>query len=165
MIETGGNESERGAGLLELVAAMPLLVILCAALATAFVFGLRAYLFLLGDWALQEQVGYAMERMTADLRYAEDVKIESGDLKVLCRAGSGSAVWVAYRKTQESWPRMMLDGQPLTGQSTLGRIAVKTFAAERVGARTVLLRLVGENRLTGQEYELETAVTWTGKGT
>ncbi|MBQ8698358.1 MAG: hypothetical protein IJ521_05110 [Schwartzia sp.] len=53
MIETGGNESERGAGLLELVAAMPLLVILCAALATAFVFGLRAYLFLLGDWELQ----------------------------------------------------------------------------------------------------------------
>ena len=150
---------------MEMVAAMPLLVVLCAALAAAFVFGLRAYLFLLGDWALQEQVSYAMERMVADLRYAEDVKIESGDLKVLCRAGSGPAVWATYRNTRELWPRMTLDGQPLTGQSTLGQIAVKTFAAERVGERTVFLRLVGENRLTGQDYELETAVTWTGKGT
>ncbi len=38
------------------------------------------------------------------------------------------------------------------------------FSAEVIGARTILLRLGGENRLTGHAFALETAVTWTGKG-
>lgn len=157
--------SEKGTGVLELVAAMPLIVFLLAALGTVFVFGVRAYLFLLSDWALQEQVGYAMERMAADLRYAEDVKMEGGRLQVLCRATSEPAAWVVYEATQESWPRMMRGGQPLTGQSMLGKIVMRKFTAKPVGDRTVLLRLVGENLLTGRTYELETAVTWMGKGT
>ena len=157
--------SEKGTGVLELVAAMPLIVFLLAALGTVFVFGVRAYLFLLSDWALQEQVGYAMERMAADLRYAEDVKMEGGRLQVLCRATSEPAAWVVYEATQESWPRMMRGGQPLTGQSTLGKIVMRQFTAKPIGDRAVLLRLVGENLLTGRTYELETAVTWTGKGT
>ena len=156
--------NEKGTGILELVAAMPLIVFLIAALGTAFVYGVRSYLFLLSDWALQEQVGYAMERMTADLRYAEDVKLDGGQLRILCRAAGGSAAWVVYEKTQESWPRMMRDSQPLTGQSTLGKIVMRQYVSKFVGDKTILLRLVGENLLTGRMYELETAVRWTGKG-
>ena len=165
MNKTGLCGNEKGTGFLELVAAMPLIVLLVAALGTTFAFGVRAYLFLLGDWALQDQVGYAMERMTTDLRYAEDVKLDGGRLRVLCRAANGPAAWVVYEATRESWPRMMRDSQPLTGQSTLGKIVMRQFASKFVGDRTVLLRLIGENLLTGRTYELETAVTWTGKNT
>lgn len=164
MNKTGLCGNEKGTGFLELVAAMPLIVLLVAALGTTFAFGVRAYLFLLGDWALQEQVGYAMERMTTDLRYAEDVKLDGGRLRVLCRAANGPAAWVVYEATRESWPRMMRDSQPLTGQSTLGKIVMRQFSPKFVGDRTVLLRLIGENLLTGRTYELETAVTWTGSG-
>lgn len=156
---------EKGAGLLGLVAAMPLIGLLLAAFGTMFVFGARAYFFLLSDWALQEQVGYAMERMTTDLRYAEDVKLDGGRLRVFCRATDGSPAWVVYEKTKEMQARIMRDSQPLTGQSTLGRISMREFKTERVGDRTVLLRLIGENLVSGRTYELETAVTWTGKGT
>ena len=164
MIRGGRCGEEKGAGLLELVAAMPLVVLLSAALATAFAFGLRAYLFLLSDWALQEQVSYAMERMAADLRYAEDAKIENGKLRVFCRAVSGSPQWVEYERTREARPRIRRDSQPLTGESTLGEISMQRFEAERIGGRTVFLRLVGENLLTGRTYELETAVTWAETG-
>ncbi|MBO4853283.1 MAG: hypothetical protein J5477_06605 [Schwartzia sp.] len=164
MTRTGRFGGESGAGLMELVVAMPLVVLLSAALAAAFAFGLRAYLFLLSDWALQEQVSYAMERMTTDLRYAEDAKIENGRLRILCRAVSGSPQWVAYERTQEARPRIRRDSQPLTGESTLGEIVMRSFEAERIDAKTVFLRLVGENLLTGQTYELETAVTWAETG-
>ena len=164
MNKTGLCGNEKGTGFLELVAAMPLIVLLIAALGTTFAFGVRAYLFLLGDWALQEQVGYAMERMATDLRYAEDVKLDGGRLRILCRAANGPAAWVVYEATRESWPRMMRDSQPLTGQSMLGKIVMRQFAPKFVGDRTVLLRLIGENLLTGRTYELETAVTWTGSG-
>ncbi len=165
MSRAGIRGDERGTAILELVAAMPLVVVLSAALATAFAFGLRAYLFLLSDWALQEQVSYAMERMATDLRYAENVKIENGKLRVYCRAVSGSPQWVEYERTGEVRPRLRRDSQPLTGESTLGEISMQRFEAERVDARTVFLRLVGENHLTGQTYELETAVTWAETGT
>ena len=150
---------------MEIAVATPLLALLCVAIGTVFVFGVRAYALVLSDWSLQEQVGYAMERMTADLRYAENAKVQDGKLRVLCRESSGAAHWVEYERTAETQPRIRRDSQPLTGQSTLGAIGMKTFEAEIVGERTVFLRLVGENQWTGQAYELETAVTWTGKGT
>lgn len=165
MSNGGGQEEERGAIFLELAVAAPLLGLLCVAIGTIFIFGVRAYALVLSDWSLQEQVGYAMERMTADLRYAEDVKVQNGRLRVLCRESSGDAHWVEYERTVEAQPRIRRGSQPLTGQSTLGAIGMKTFEAEIVGERTAFLRLVGENQWTGQVYELETAVTWTGKGT
>ncbi len=143
---------------------MPMMVMLIAALGTVFAFGVRSYLFLMSDWALQEQVGYAVERMASDLRYAEKVLIADGRLKVYYRPGSGGAQWVEYEKTRERYPRIMRDDQPLTGQSILGLIAMRDFELEMVGMKTVFLRLEGENTLTGRKYELETAVTWPGEG-
>ena len=153
---------ERGAALFELVASMPLVAALSVALGTAFAFGVRAYLFLMSDWALQEQVGYAMERMVMDLRYAEDAKIEGGDLKIRCREVGGPLRWVTYERTNETVSRIRRDSQPLTGQSTLGKIAMEEFQAE-IGTQTVFLRLVGKNTLTDQSYALETMVTLMGK--
>ncbi len=158
-------ENEKGAGLLELVAAMPLIAILFAGIGTAFAYGFHAYICLLSDWTLQEQVGYAMECMTADLRYAEDVKIDDGKLRVFCRAAGGPAEWVRYEKTRETSARIMKDGQPLTGQSTMGTITIERFEIEIPFERTVVIHLAGKNQLTDQTYELETAVTWTGKNT
>ena len=165
MNRAGARGGEKGSGVIGLIAAMPLIGLLFAAFGVTFVFGVRAYLFLLSDWALQEQVGYAMERMMTDLRYAEDVRLDGGRLKVFCSAADGPAAWVVYEKTQETQSRIMRDSQPLTGHSVLGPIAMREFRAERVGDRTVLLRLIGENLMTERTYELETAVTWTGKGT
>ena len=158
----GENIREKGAALLELVASMPLIAALAVALGTAFVFGVRAYLFLMSDWALQEQVGYAMERMVMDLRYAEEAKIEGGVLKIRCREVGGPLRWVLYERTNETVPRIRRDSQPLTGQSTLGKIAMDEFRAE-VGTQDVFVRLAGKNTLTGQSYTLETMVTLMGK--
>ncbi|MBQ9377031.1 MAG: hypothetical protein IJU05_04425 [Schwartzia sp.] len=158
------HAEERGQGLLELLVSMPLVAVLLIALGTAFAFGVRAYVFLLGDWELQKQVAFAMERMTTDLRYAEDVTVTGDTLRVFCRMTSEAPQRIVYERTSETLPRMMRDHQPMTGESSLGTIAMTRFTAEAVGARTIFLRLGGENRLTGHTYELETAVTWTGKG-
>ena len=150
---------------MEIIFAMPLITVLLIALGTSFAFGLRSYLFLLGDWTLEEEVSYAMERMTSDLRYAEDVKIEGAKLRVLCRLTSGPATWVEYEKTNEEEPRIRRDRQPLTGESKTGRIAVRDFELRLLGERTIYLRISGENLITGRTFELATAVTWTGKET
>lgn len=155
---------ERGAGLLELAAAMPLLALLLAAVGTSFAFGVRAYAFLLSDWEMQREAGFAMERMTADLRYAEDAEVLNGRLRVRCRQTSEAAQWVEYARTSGEMPRMTRNSQPMTGESTLGPIAMTRFEAERVGARTMRLRLDAENRLTGRAFSLETAVTWPERG-
>lgn len=153
---------EKGAAFLELVVSMPLIAVLSVALGTAFVFGVRAYLFLMSDWALQEQVGYAMERIVMDLRYADDAKMEGNRLKIHCREVSGPLKWVEYERTNETVPRIRRGGQPLTGQSTLGKIAMEEFHVE-VGTQAVFLRLVGKNTLTDQSFSLETMVTLMGK--
>ena len=164
-MSNGRHAGEKGAALLELIASVPLIAVLSVALGTAFIFGVRAYLFLMSDWALQEQVGYAMERMVMDLRYAEDAKIEGNRLKVRCRELGGPLYWFVYERTNDTVPRIRRDSQPLTGQSTLGKIKMKEFEARFADAReqAVFLRLLGENTLTGQTYELETMVTLMGK--
>ena len=153
---------EKGAALLELVASMPLIAALVVALGTAFVFGVRAYLFLMSDWALQEQVGYAMERIVMDLRYADDAKMEGNRLLIHCREIGAPLKWVEYERTNEAVPRIRLGDQPLTGQSTLGKIAMEDFHVE-VGTQTVFVRIAGKNLLTDQSYALETMVTLKGK--
>ena len=153
---------EKGAALLELVASMPLIAALVVALGTAFVFGVRAYLFLMSDWALQEQVGYAMERIVTDLRYAEEAKMEGNRLLIHCREIGAPLKWVEYERTNEAVPRIRLGDQPLTGQSTLGKIAMEDFHVE-VGTQTVFVRIAGKNLLTDQSYALETMVTLKGK--
>ncbi len=158
----GQHAREKGAALLELTASLPLITILSVALGTAFVFGVRAYLFLMSDWALQEQVGYAMERIVMDLRYADDAKLEANRLKVHCREVSGPAQWITYERTNETVSRIRRDSQPLTGQSALGKIAMEEFHVE-VGTQAVFVRLVGKNLLTDQSYALETMITLMGK--
>ena len=156
------RKREKGAAFLELIASMPLIAILLVALGTAFVFGVRAYLFLMSDWALQEQVGYAMERIVTDLRYAEEAKMEGNRLLIHCREIGASLKWVEYERTNEAVPRIRLGDQPLTGQSTLGKIAMEDFHVE-VGTQTVFVRIAGKNLLTDQSYALETMVTLKGK--
>lgn len=156
------RKREKGAAFLELIASMPLIAILLVALGTAFVFGVRAYLFLMNDWALQEQVGYAMERIVTDLRYAEEAKMEGNRLLIHCREIGAPLKWVEYERTNEAVPRIRLGGQPLTGQSTLGKIAMEDFHVE-VGTQTVFVRIAGKNLLTDQSYALETMVTLKGK--
>lgn len=147
---------------MEMIASMPLIAILFVALGTAFVFGVRAYLFLMSDWALQEQVGYAMERIVTDLRYAEEAKMEGNRLLIHCREIGAPLKWVEYERTNEAVPRIRLGDQPLTGQSTLGKIAMEDFHVE-VGTQTVFVRIAGKNLLTDQSYALETMVTLKGK--
>lgn len=156
------RKREKGAAFLELIASMPLIAILFVALGTAFVFGVRAYLFLMSDWALQEQVGYAMERIVTDLRYAEEAKMEGNRLLIHCREIGAPLKWVEYERTNEAVPRIRLGDQPLTGQSTLGKIAMEDFHVE-VGTQTVFVRIAGKNLLTDQSYALETMVTLKGK--
>ena len=156
------RKREKGAAFLELIASMPLITILLVALGTAFVFGVRAYLFLMSDWALQEQVGYAMERIVTDLRYAEEAKMEGNRLLIHCREIGAPLKWVEYERTNEAVPRIRLGDQPLTGQSTLGKIAMEDFHVE-VGTQTVFVRIAGKNLLTDQSYALETMVTLKGK--
>ncbi len=156
---------QKGAALLELAASMPMIAALSVALGTAFIFGVRAYIFLMSDWALQEQVGYAMERMVMDLRYAEKAQIEGKRLRIYCRGVGGSVRSVVYERTNETVPRIRCDSQPLTGQSTLGKIAMEEFEATFFDSReqAVFLRLAGKNTLTDQTYTLETMVTMMGK--
>ena len=162
MNKAGRRASEQGGILLELAVATPLFALLAIAIGTIFIFGVRAYALVLSEWSLQEQVGYAMERIVTDLRYAEEAKMEGNRLLIHCREIGAPLKWVEYERTNEAVPRIRLGDQPLTGQSTLGKIAMEDFHVE-VGTQTVFVRIAGKNLLTDQSYALETMVTLKGK--
>ena len=103
-----------------------------------------------------------MERIVTDLRYAEEAKMEGNRLLIHCREIGAPLKWVEYERTNEAVPRIRLGDQPLTGQSTLGKIAMEDFHV-KVGTQTVFVRIAGKNLLTDQSYALETMVTLKGK--
>lgn len=154
-----GETTERGYGLMELMAALPLASILLCALGVLLFMGIKTYVYMLSDWELVRQVQFSMEHIRHDLLYAVAVKEEGGALKIYCRDAAGPAKWVEYRLSSEAMPRLMRNAQPVTGGSSLGDIHITAFQYKKEGTRTVRFHIKGRNRLTDHTYALASAVT------
>lgn len=154
-----GLTEERGYGLMELVAALPLASLLLFALGVLFFMGIKTYVYMVSDWELARQVQFSMEHIRHDLLYAVAVKEEAGKLKIYCREAAGPAKWVEYRLSSDSMPRLMRNEQPVTGGSSLGNILITGFSYRKEGTRTVLFQVMARNQLTDHTYGLESAVT------
>lgn len=156
--------AERGYGLLELMAALPLASLLLCALGVLFFMGIKTYVYMLSDWELARQVQFSMEHIRHDLLYAVAVKDEAGKLKIYCRDAAGPPKWVEYGLSSEATPRLMRNAQPVTGGSSLGDIDITAFRYQREGMRTVRFEIRGRNRLTDHTYALDSAVTLPRQG-
>lgn len=145
---------------MELLVAMPLLTMLLAGMAAAVGFGLRSYVRVRSDSELVSQLRVPLERLTRDLSCAEDVKILGSRLYVYCRNSSEAPQWVCYELADgdKAWPKVSRAGQPLTGDSRLGKIRISRMSFE-IDGRTVYVELSGSNLLTKKECTLHTAVT------
>ncbi len=152
-------QNERGYGLIELVAAMPIAIFLLCSLGAVFCLGIKAYVYMLSDWELERQVQFSMEHVRHDLLYALRAEDAPGKLRILCRAASGPAQWVEYELTSETMPRFMRNHQPITGESILGNIRIVEFGYRKQGERTMLFQITAQNLLTGHSYSLDSAVT------
>ena len=150
---------EAGQSLVELAVALPLIALLLGSLAMALGWGMRAYVSLLSDWELQNQVRFSMERITSDLMYAYRFESVGGRLRILIPGADGVPQWIEYVRTEEDRPRLARNSQPLTGESRLVDIAIADFEFRPVGTRTLFFRIKGENLRTGHVFELESAVT------
>lgn len=160
----GGGADERGYGLMELVAALPLAALLLFSLGVIFFMGIKTYIYMISDWELARQVQFSMEHIRHDLLYAVAVKEEAGKLKIYCREAAGSPKWVEYHLSSETRPHLMRNAQPVTGDSSLGDILITQFSYRKEGLRTVLFQIMAKNQLTGHTYGLESAVTLPRQG-
>lgn len=154
------TEDESGAGLLELMAALPLLSIMLVSFGLLLALGVRQYTFMISDWQLQREVRFVVERISYDLLTAQAVSQSGGRLRILC---SGSEGWVEYRLTSETIPRVMRNSQPMTGESMMGRIKISALEVRESEGHVLFFRVKGENVLTGHEFELESAAIWPGR--
>lgn len=161
---------EKGAGLLELLVAMPLLTALLIACGVVFCWGVKSYVYTRSDYELQQQLRGPMERIVYDLSCAEDaVTYGSGRLEITCRNLNSTSVKVAYHLDDDgkAFPKIMRNTssipQPLTGETKLADVQITKLYFSVTG-RTVYVEIKGNNRLTKREYTLHTAVTLPEKG-
>lgn len=156
-------KEEKGAGLLELVVAMPLISAMLATFAVLLCFGIRSYVFTRSDFELQEQVRIPLERIVRDLNNAEEAKVVDNKLAIQCR-NSTELLWASYylANSDKVYPKIMRswknNPQPLTGETKLADIQIKKFYSE-VKDRTVYIEIAANNLLTKTEFALHTAVT------
>ncbi len=154
-----GKWSEAGQSLAELAVALPLIALLLGSLAAALGWGLRSYASMLGDWEIQNQVRFSMERISSDLMYAYRFESAGGRLRILVHDAGGTPQWIEYVLSNDERPRLMRNSQPMTGGSRLADLAVSEFEFRPAGTRTLFFRIKGENLQTGRVFELESAVT------
>lgn len=163
-------QEERGFSLLELVTALPITAMLLVSLAAAFLWLVRLYVFTLSDWELQAQVRMPLERMVLEASTAGKIDGAEDALRMELHDSFGKILAVQYGIKGSGEHRILTrrddDGymQPLTGGSMLGDICIREFSCVMLSERLAFLRITGENRLTGHQFSLETAVAVPGNG-
>ncbi len=146
---------EKGATLIELLIAMPMVSIMLLSMAVFLAYGLKTYVIALSDFEMQKEIQFSMEAIQHDLMYAIDAKAEPGVLRIK-KPGGAFGTWLSYGVKEG---RMIKGIQPMTGETTLGNIIIVSFECAKYGEKTVRYSIKARNSLTGREYELRSATT------
>lgn len=171
-VPRGTDNAESGAILLETIVAVPLLVVLLATLGTMIVFGARAYLHIIADAELQQELQIAFQRVTDDLLEAKEINFPGDrDSAVTIikrqdplRSGyEGESTGVNYWLNNVEGTKKLVKesaSAPMTGNHALAGITITEFSCRpdqrEMGVYT--LRLTGRSGVTGHEYGLSTAI-------
>ena len=122
---------------------------------------LRMYGCAISDWEVQHELRHAVECITEDVAYAQEVWLDDDGTKLCLRTFSCDAsetVGVVYFWKKGGSSRLMKDGQPMTGESCLGRVEILEFRTVPQGEQQIWLRIRARNMVTRHEYLLETVV-------
>lgn len=162
---------EGGYVLLEFLASFPVYIMLLASLFAVWLFSLKSYVVLLGDWELQQEMRLALERIAQDaalatriecrepgaLHIERFVKGEKCSLDYVLREGrKGLPPYISKKASGETYGYSA--PQPMTGgRNVFGSLAVVEFRCEKRDG-LLLLYLTGENRRTKKRVAFSTAV-------
>ncbi len=166
MDKQGIRSGEKGYSLLEFLVSLPVLLMLLAGLGTAFTIFLRGYFGILGNWEVQEQVRFSMQRIVRDLQYAIDADTTMyGTLDIRVKGKNAEETSIVYKLYTDDNAAHILKRnkagyggpQPITGGSILADVSIVDFHCYRLG-RIVFIVLEGENKMSKYYFSLESAV-------
>lgn len=156
--------SEDGFSIVEMLAAMPMILLLSGAILTLFGMGVRYYQDFLGDWELMQQVRVPMEEIAQDVRYCRELQSEvmdshSVNLKIRRNyKNENNDYWQYYRFTRLSedgtfWIRK--NSQPILGNTSLSAVVLKECYFQLLAPDKVRVVIAGCNQNTGHVFRLD----------
>lgn len=167
------KHSEDGFSLVELLAALPLLLTLGFAMLNLFGMGVRYHQDFLGDWELMQQVRIPMEEIAQDVRYCRELKAEvldSRNVNLKIRRNyknENDDYWQSYRFTklpdgESFWIRK--NSQPVLGNTSLSAVVLKECYFRILAPNKVQVVIAGCNQSTGHVFRLDRTMYSYGQG-
>jgi len=151
--------NKKGASLIELLVAMPLLCFLLLTIGTAFLLLMKFYSAYLGDLELQQQMRFAVLSLTRDIAAAKSVEISMDKLDITTERHLDQGKQILYElNTGQTINRLMKDNQPLTGESRVATISITKFNCKKVKNNIINIEIEGVNQNTNKKISMETAV-------
>lgn len=167
------ERGEEGFSVLELLVALPLLLLLGFAMLNLFGMGVRYHQDFLGDWELMQQVRIPMEEIAQDVRYCRELRAEvldSRNVNLKIRRNyknENDDYWQSYRFTRLSddgpfWIRK--NNQPVLGNTSLSAVVLKECHFRILAPNKVQVVIAGCNRNTGHVFRLDRTMYSYGQG-
>lgn len=158
---------EEGFSLLELMACLPILILVGVAMLQLFSMGLRNYRQALGDWEMVQQVRIPMNSIAANIRYAKEIR--------LVRSGTNEYTLWVYRHFTYVEPDTQFDGwqqynfsklgtdsywlkwnnQPMLGDTSLANVRFNECRCEILDGNRVRVVISAINKETGHTFRLD----------
>ena len=163
---------EQGHSLFELSLSLPIMIVLTLTLGTMFLWSMKIFIYEMADWALQEEMYTALQRVAGDARAASSIKIRhkkliyEGDDHAYCsivlwksqcypstektrvyyEAYQPDVIWKLYRNNTN---------EPITGDSILSDIYLTRFHCEIIPPARLRIEIAGVSGIT--KHRLETS--------
>lgn len=159
-------DTQAGFSVLELVVAIPILIILGFALLNIFYTCSRHYRDFVGDWELIQQVRVPMEEISRDIRYCGEMRISrsSNTAYTLCIRRhylatvdkTAGEYWQRYKFTCKGPNNYWLtkNGQPILGKTALTDVVLEKCSAQILENNKARVEIAGLNRRTGHRFRL-----------
>lgn len=166
---------EQGHSLFELSLSLPIMILLTLSIGTLFLWTMKFFVYEMADWALQEEMCSAIERIAGDARAASRVRIRhkqySFDPLAYCDIllwkprcfptaeenrsyylaeqpkSTGGLYWKLYHNS---------DYEPITGDSIVGNTNLLKFHCEIIPPARLRIELKGRSLITRHNLEVKT---------
>lgn len=163
---------ERGHSLFELSLSLPIMIVLTLTLGAMFLWTMKAFIYEMADWEMQEELYTALQRVSGDARTASSISINHKKLihdgtdhaycslsiwKPQCypstektmiyySAEQPDVVWKLYRNNTS---------EPITGDSILSDVHLTRFHCEIIPPAILRIEIAGKSGIT--RHTLETS--------
>lgn len=156
--------NNKGFSLLELLVAMPLMVILLGTMVSIVALTLLISQHNQSNLELQQQLRFTIDSIVRDITYANSVKIGQNEIEIKTTRNNPNTQTIVYRLNKNvQIGKVMKDNQPVTGESRTGLISVLSLNFKKINDRTILIEIIGGNQRTKKQFTLETAAVMLNK--